>query len=240
MLARRRLGRRPAAGVPAALVGGARPRLRRASATASLTSRNSLAPLRALAARRQPRPDRLQRGRLEPDPRRAAADRRAPRARAAPGPRPERRTMAFTPGDVARRRELCVANLHASAGAALRARPRTEVLTAARARRPSGRARRRSSSAATSTCARATPSIFDDARAPPRARRRRPRRTRSTTCSSRGLEIVEPASAWPPERREVRERRARDPPLRPRPGRGGVRVNRRWRSRPHRPAAASG
>ena len=78
---RRRLGRRPAAGVPAALVGAAR-RMRRG---AERPPRAHLAQLAGAAARAgrppQPRPDRLQRGRLEPDPG-PGRDRRAPRARA--------------------------------------------------------------------------------------------------------------------------------------------------------------
>ena len=54
MLAGGRVGRRAAAGVPAALRRAAGPRLRRPRRTGSLTSRNSLGPLRAAAARLNP------------------------------------------------------------------------------------------------------------------------------------------------------------------------------------------
>ena len=96
-----------------------------------LTSRNSLASLRALVARFNP--DliasneggsnlTLVRGEI--------ADRRE--LELAPGPRPERRAMAFTrarPTDLGI--EVCVANLHASAGPPLRAHAEREVLDAA-------------------------------------------------------------------------------------------------------------
>ena len=82
---RRPMGRRAASGEPAAVVGGARARLRRRR-----PSRAHIAQLVRPAARarrpHQPRPDRLERGRLEPDPRPRRTDRRAARARAAPGP----------------------------------------------------------------------------------------------------------------------------------------------------------
>ena len=107
-------------------------------------------------------------------------------------------------------RGSAIANLHASAGAARRG---TAEARGARARRRArvrvGRRGRRSSSAATSTCARATRDVFERLAERHRAARARPAPTRSTTCSSRGLEIVEPPTAWPPERREVARATAR-------------------------------
>jgi endonuclease/exonuclease/phosphatase family metal-dependent hydrolase len=96
----------------------------------TLTSRNSLAVVRAVLARLNP--DliasneggsnlTLVRGEI--------AERRELELR--PGPRPERRTMAFTRATLAAGRELCVANLHASAGAALRSEAEAEVMLAA-------------------------------------------------------------------------------------------------------------
>ena len=64
-----------------------------------LTSRNSLAPLRAAGRPAQPRPDRLERGRLQPDPGPPGDVGRIAERRVlvlAPGPSPERRAMAFT------------------------------------------------------------------------------------------------------------------------------------------------
>lgn len=96
-----------------------------------LTSRNSFAALRSALARRNPdliasheggsnltlvRGEIVERRELE----------------LSPGPRPERRTMAFTRATPQRfGAELCVANLHASAGAARRADAEREVLKAA-------------------------------------------------------------------------------------------------------------
>jgi endonuclease/exonuclease/phosphatase family metal-dependent hydrolase len=98
-----------------------------------LTSRNWLAPLRSALARLNP--DliasteggsnlTLVRGEIR--------ERRE--LQLTPGPRPERRAMAFTRAVPERfGTELCVANLHASAGAALRAEAEREVLRAAEA-----------------------------------------------------------------------------------------------------------
>lgn len=96
-----------------------------ASAHGELTARNWLAPLRSLAARLNP--DlvgsneggsnlTLVRGRAG-----AIAERR--RLVLAPGPRPERRVLAFTRLNAG----VCVANVHASAGAANRARAEDEL-----------------------------------------------------------------------------------------------------------------
>jgi endonuclease/exonuclease/phosphatase family metal-dependent hydrolase len=102
-----------------------------ATAHRVLTSRNSLAPLRALLARLNP--DlvasneggsnlTLVRGEI--------VDRR--QLELTPGPDPERRAMAFTRAVPARFGvEVCVANLHASAGPSRRAEAEREVLLAA-------------------------------------------------------------------------------------------------------------
>ena len=97
-----------------------------------LTSRNSLAPLRALLTALNPdliasneggsnltlvRGEIVERRELE----------------LTPGPRPERRVMAFTRArPAASEGELCIANLHASAGSALREHAEREVADAAR------------------------------------------------------------------------------------------------------------
>jgi endonuclease/exonuclease/phosphatase family metal-dependent hydrolase len=103
-----------------------------AAAHRVLTSRNSLAPLRGALARVNPdliasneggsnltlvRGDILDRRELVLEP----------------GPQPERRVMAFTRArPTAFGTEVCIANLHASAGAALRELAEREVLLAAR------------------------------------------------------------------------------------------------------------
>jgi endonuclease/exonuclease/phosphatase family metal-dependent hydrolase len=119
------------------------------------------------------------------------------------GPRPERRVMAFTrarAGSPAT--EICVANLHASAGPGRRGEAEREVLTAAaHAREWAG----------------ATPLIFGG------DLNLRPSETNAFTLLDQrhaltgatgpdvldhllthGLDPVEPPAAWPPERREVR------------------------------------
>lgn len=96
-----------------------------------LTSRNSFAPLRSLLARLNPdliasneggaNLTLVRLGRI--------AERRELVLR--PGPRPERRTMAYTMIALGDDLELAVANLHASAGPANRALAEQEVLLAA-------------------------------------------------------------------------------------------------------------
>lgn len=102
-----------------------------ATAHRVLTSRNRLGPLRALLARHNP--DliasneggsnlTLVRGEI--------TERRG--LELTPGPRPERRAMAFTRAIPKRfGAEVCVANLHASAGAARRANAEREIALAA-------------------------------------------------------------------------------------------------------------
>jgi endonuclease/exonuclease/phosphatase family metal-dependent hydrolase len=168
-----------------------------------LTSRNSLGALRSLLARLNPdliasneggsnvtlvRGEILERRELE----------------LTPGPRPERRAMAFAravPASLGL--EVCVANLHASAGPSRRAAAERELLLAAE-----------------HACewAGATPLLFGgDLNLRPRdtdAFGRLADRfglSRPTDPGSldhllaRGLEIAEPVEPWEPERREVRE-----------------------------------
>ncbi len=168
-----------------------------------LTSRNSVAPLRALLARINP--DliasneggsnlTLVRGRI--------ADRRE--LELTPGPSPERRVMAFTRASPNRFGvELCLANLHASAGPGRRADAEREVLLAAeRAREWAGK----------------TPLVFGG------DLNLRPSETavfeqlassfglRQATGPESldhllvaGLRVAEPPTAWPLERREIAE-----------------------------------
>ena len=168
----------------------------------ALTSRNSLAALRDLLARLNP--DliasneggsnlTLVRGEI--------LDRRE--LVLEPGPAPERRVMAFTRArPAAFGAEVCVANLHASAGAALRAARRARGAArrshgarlggrnaAGPRRRPQPPPGREPPSSSASRASSASP--------------RRPRRTRSTTCSSPGSRPPSRPTAWPPERREV-------------------------------------
>ena len=182
----------------------ARARLRRRAAHRCSPRATRSPPLRVAGRPAQPRPDRLQRGRLEPHPRRAAA--RSPSGASSsspPGPWPERRTMAFTRRRAVRRRRVCVANLHASAGPA----PRAHAEERGAASRPSG------------PCEWAGGDAADPRRrpqpAPARHRGLRPSSTTASGCArrprptsldhllARGLEVVEPPRPWPPERREV-------------------------------------
>ncbi len=198
-----RMGRRPAPGVPAAL--GARPRSglrRRAPSRAHLAqlARRDPRPART----DEPRPDRLRRGRLQPDPGAPGrrTDRRAPRARAPP------RARGRATDDGVHRDRAC------GRWQRLRREPARERRPlAARARRGGGPARRgprrasgptarRSSSGATSTCARARARSIAELE-------RRHSLVGATDLDgldhllSRGLEIAEPPRAWAPERREV-------------------------------------
>jgi endonuclease/exonuclease/phosphatase family metal-dependent hydrolase len=168
-----------------------------------LTSRNSFAPLRSLLARINP--DliasneggsnlTLVRGRI--------LDRRE--LELTPGPSPERRAMAFTRTLPDRfGAELCIANLHASAGAGRRADAEREVLLAAeRACEWAG----------------GTPLVFGG------DLNLRPSETavfehlatgfglRQATGPASldhllvaGLQLAEPPTAWPPEGREITE-----------------------------------
>lgn len=120
------------------------------------------------------------------------------------GPQPERRTMAFTRalvGDAAA--EICVANLHASAGPGRRTEAEREVLTAA------GHA---------CEWAAATPLVFGgDLNLRPvetgvYAELEQRHGLTGTTAPgaldhllARGLELAIAPRRWPPERREVRE-----------------------------------
>ncbi len=174
-----------------------------ANGAIALTSRNSLAPLRRLAAALNP--DliasneggsnlTLVRGEIH--------ERRELELRS--GPRPERRMMAFTRATPrGARSELCIANLHASSGRANQALAEDEVLFAAvRATQWAGD----------------LPLIFGgDLNLRPRDTvifrelERRHGLIGTTGPASldhllvRGLEIAEPAAAWASERREARE-----------------------------------
>jgi endonuclease/exonuclease/phosphatase family metal-dependent hydrolase len=119
-----------------------------------------------------------------------------------PGPHPERRAMAFTRISFAGGDDLCVANLHASAGAALRDLAEEEVLTAA--------------ARATDWAGGAPLVLGGDLNLRPRDTAvyetlERDHGLRGPTAPGaldhllvRGLAIVAAPLAWPPERREVR------------------------------------
>jgi endonuclease/exonuclease/phosphatase family metal-dependent hydrolase len=112
-----------------------------ATAHRVLTSRNSLAPLRALLASLNPDLIAANEGGSNLTlVRGEIGDRRE--LELSPGPWPERRAMAFTRAVPSRcASEVCVANLHASAGAGRRALAEREVATAAeRARSWAGHA----------------------------------------------------------------------------------------------------
>ena len=177
-------------------------RATRAAAHRALTSRNSFAALRSLAARLNP--DLLASGEGGSNltlARAAVLERRE--LELTPGPRPERRSMAFTrvrlSDDGA---ELCVGNLHASAGATMRSAAEREVLFAAeRATAWSG----------------SRPLILGgDLNLRPResevfAELERRFGLRPPTAPgaldhllARGLDPIQPPTQWPPEQREVR------------------------------------
>jgi endonuclease/exonuclease/phosphatase family metal-dependent hydrolase len=100
-----------------------------------LTSRNSLPPLRALLTRLNPDLTGSDEGGSNLTLVRRGAGAIVARRELVlrPGPNPERRTMAFTRVRLAEsaNRELCVANLHASAGPPLQAFAEQELLLAA-------------------------------------------------------------------------------------------------------------
>ncbi len=166
----------------------------------ALTSRNSCPRLRSLAARLNPDLIASNEGgsNLTLVRRATVAERRELVVR--PGPRPERRVMAFTrvahPGG-----ELCVANLHASAGAALRSLAETELHRAA---------------AAASEWAGDLPLIFGgDLNVRPRdssiyGALERDLGLRAPTSEGSldhllvsGLTVADPPRAWPAEAREI-------------------------------------
>jgi endonuclease/exonuclease/phosphatase family metal-dependent hydrolase len=167
-----------------------------------LTSRNSFAWLRALAARINPDLIASNEGGSNLTLVRTRGPIECRELELRPGPRPERRAMAFTRVDLDG--ELCIANLHASAGRALRAAAEEEVLTAVeRACEWAGGA----------------PLIFGgDLNLRPRESpvyetlERRFDLKRPTAPDAldhllvRGLAILSPPVSWPPERREVRIR----------------------------------
>jgi endonuclease/exonuclease/phosphatase family metal-dependent hydrolase len=95
------------------------------------TSRNSLAPLRTLLARLSPDLIASNEGGSNLTLVRGEVHERR-ELELTPGPRPERRVMAFTrAAPAALGKEICVANLHASAGKRLHAAAEREVLRAA-------------------------------------------------------------------------------------------------------------
>jgi endonuclease/exonuclease/phosphatase family metal-dependent hydrolase len=170
-----------------------------AEAHLSLTSRNSLAFLRRVAAWLNPDLVGSDEGGANLTLARPASGGIVERRELvlAPGPDPERRTMVFTRLESG----ACVANLHASTGPANRPRAERELLAAAE----------RSVEWASDA-----PLILGgDLNVRPRdsgvydelERRFGLRGTTASTSLdhllSRGLEIVEPPAAWPPERREV-------------------------------------
>jgi len=171
---------------------------------AVLTSRNSCAPLRALAARINPDLTGSAEGGSNLTLVRGGAvvERRALVLR--PGPRPERRAMAFTRIALGNETTYCVANLHASAGQALREQAEDEVRLAAEH--------------AVEWAAGAPLVIGGDLNLRPQdspiyeqLERRHGLRAPTAPGSLdhllvRGCEIVRPPAAWPPERREVRAR----------------------------------
>lgn len=169
-----------------------------ASAHRVLTSRNSLATLRAMAARVNPDLIASSEGGSNVTLVRGSPITERRELVLCPGPRPERRTMAFT--RLADR--TCFSNLHASTGAANRARAEDELRLAAER---------------TLEWAAGAPAVLGgDLNVRPRDSsvfRELAERfglTGPTASDSldhlltTGLEVVEVARAWPPEHRELR------------------------------------
>lgn len=175
----------------------------RAKPHAVLTSRNSFAALRALAARINPDLTASAEGgsNLTLVRRGDVVERRALVLH--PGRRPERRTMAFTRIALAET-VVCVANLHASAGQALREQAEDELRLAAER--------------AVEWAADSPLILGGDLNLRPRdsgifAELEDRHGLRQPTAPgsldhllARGLAIVRPPAAWPVERREVRAR----------------------------------
>jgi len=175
-----------------------------AEAHAVLTSRNSLGRLRSLAARINPDLIASNEGGSNLTLVRAATVLERRGMVLSPGPRPERRAMALSRIELDRGGELCIANLHASAGASLREHAEAEVLAAAER--------------ATEWAAGAPLILGGDLNLRPREStafgelERRYGLAPATGPGSldhllaSGLGVEVPPAAWPPERREVRAR----------------------------------
>ena len=166
-----------------------------------LTSRNSLAPVRSHLARLNPDLIASNEGGSNLTLVRAATIVEARELELRPGPRPERRAMAFTVVSRPPAGELCVANMHLSTGPQRRALAEAELLAAVE--RALGWARDR-------------PLILGgDLNLRPRDtpvygeldRRHRLRGATSPDALDhllvRGLNVVTPPAAWPSERREI-------------------------------------
>lgn len=166
-----------------------------AQAHASPTSRNSLAPLRALLARLNP--DLIASNEGGSNTTLVRRDEIGERREVVLATRPERRTMALTRLSSG----LCVANLHAS-----KADPaaRSELIHAAdRAIEWAGDARLILGGDFNIRPDRA-PDLFAELRALGFTEPHEPHAIDHVLA--RGLDVVEPSAQWPPERREIRER----------------------------------
>lgn len=169
----------------------------RAEAQLALTSRNSLAPLRALAARVNPDLVASAEGGSNLTLLRGSPPIACRELVLCPGPAPERRVMAF-----ARRADgICVANLHASAGPGNRRRAEEELRAAAHA---------------ASAWAQGDPLILGgDLNVRPRDSSIYDELAERFALSAptapdsldhllvRGLDVVETSAPWPPEAREL-------------------------------------
>ena len=170
-------------------------------AHAVLTSRNSLAPLRTLLARLNPDLIASNEGGSNVTLVRGEVHERR-ELELTPGPRPERRAMAFTRVAASATPDICVANLHASAGARLRSEAERELLLAAeRACEWAGDAPLLLGGDLNLRPAQTD--VFDQLAA--RYGFSAPTEGMLDHLLVRGLEIAEPATAWAPERREVGE-----------------------------------
>jgi endonuclease/exonuclease/phosphatase family metal-dependent hydrolase len=169
---------------------------------AVLTARNSLAPLRTLLARLNP--DLIASNEGGSNLTLVRGEIRTRRElELSPGPRPERRAMAFTRAAPASTDiEICIANLHASAGRRLRAVAEQEVLLAAeRACEWAGE-----SALLLGGDLNLRPEetdVFD--RLGEEHGFTQPTRGLLDHLLVRNLQVVEDAAAWPAERREIAE-----------------------------------
>ena len=172
---------------------------------------------RAPAARREWNPDLIASGEGGSNQilvRRPGRIARAPPAHARRW-RPEQRRMMWTRVELPAAGDVCVANLHASAGLPRSARRRGAGRGGST--RSSGRAATRSSSAATSTCARRATRSRSRSCASASASASRPPRSAIDHLLARGLEVVERPRRLRREERELTEpRRPADPAVRPR------------------------